>query len=123
VPIIAGAVDLPGDQLVKLITADLFTCGIASIIQAVGFWKRGGTVTAAAGRDLRRRVADHRDRAGSRWRRGRDHDHPRLPAKVAAIVASIPKPVLGGAALTLFATLAVVGIQTLGKVDFTDHRT
>jgi OHCU decarboxylase len=30
--------------------------------------------------------------------------------------------VLGGAALTLFATVAVVGIQTLGKVDFTDHR-
>ena len=29
---------------------------------------------------------------------------------------------LGGAALTLFATVAVVGIQTLGKVDFTDHR-
>ena len=42
--------------------------------------------------------------------------------KVAAIVASIPNPVLGGAALTLFATVAVVGIQTLGKVDFTDHR-
>lgn len=42
--------------------------------------------------------------------------------KVAAIVASIPNPVLGGAALVLFATVAVVGIQTLGKVDFTDHR-
>jgi xanthine permease len=39
--IIAGAIDLPADQLVKLITADLFTCGIASIIQAVGFWKIG----------------------------------------------------------------------------------
>ncbi|MGV9798992.1 solute carrier family 23 protein [Mycobacterium sp. NPDC003449] len=42
--------------------------------------------------------------------------------KVAAIVSSIPQPVLGGAALTLFATVAVVGIQTLGKVDFSDHR-
>ena len=42
--------------------------------------------------------------------------------KVAAAVASIPNPVLGGAALTLFATVAAVGIQTLGKVDFTDHR-
>lgn len=31
--------------------------------------------------------------------------------KVAAIVASIPNPVLGGAALTLFATVAVVGIR------------
>ncbi|HEX9831760.1 MAG TPA: solute carrier family 23 protein [Mycobacterium sp.] len=42
--------------------------------------------------------------------------------QVAAVVSSIPNPVLGGAALTLFATVAVVGIQTLGKVDFTDHR-
>jgi uric acid transporter len=42
--------------------------------------------------------------------------------KVAAIVSSVPNPVLGGASLTLFATVAAVGIQTLGKVDFTDHR-
>ena len=42
--------------------------------------------------------------------------------KVAAAVASIPNPVLGGAALTLFATVAAVGIQTLSKVDFSDHR-
>ena len=39
--IIAGAVGLTDEELVKLITADLFTCGIASIIQAVGFWKVG----------------------------------------------------------------------------------
>jgi OHCU decarboxylase len=45
-----------------------------------------------------------------------------LLPKAAAVVASIPAPVLGGAALTLFATVAVVGIQTLSKVDFTDHR-
>ena len=30
-----------GDQLIHLINADLFTCGIASIIQSVGFWKIG----------------------------------------------------------------------------------
>ena len=39
--IIAGAVGLTDEELVKLITADLFTCGIASIIQAVGFWRFG----------------------------------------------------------------------------------
>lgn len=39
--IIAGAVGLTDEELVMLITADLFTCGIASIIQAVGFWKIG----------------------------------------------------------------------------------
>jgi uric acid transporter len=42
VPILlAGAIGLEGDDLVYLIQADLFTCGIASIIQAVGFWKVG----------------------------------------------------------------------------------
>jgi OHCU decarboxylase len=45
-----------------------------------------------------------------------------LLPKVAAIVASIPPPVLGGAALAMFATVAVVGIQTLSRVDFHDHR-
>jgi xanthine/uracil permease len=38
--------------------------------------------------------------------------------KAAAIVASIPLPVLGGAALAMFATVAVVGVQTLASVDF-----
>lgn len=42
--------------------------------------------------------------------------------KAAAIVAGIPHPVLGGAALVMFAAVAVVGIQTLSKVDFDDHR-
>jgi OHCU decarboxylase len=42
VPILlAGAIGLRGDDLVYLIQADLFTCGLASIIQAVGFWKVG----------------------------------------------------------------------------------
>jgi len=42
VPILlAGAIDLTEEQLVYLINADLFTCGIASIIQSVGFWKIG----------------------------------------------------------------------------------
>jgi uric acid transporter len=42
VPILlAAAIGLKGEDLVYLISADLFTCGIASIIQAVGFWKIG----------------------------------------------------------------------------------
>ena len=45
-----------------------------------------------------------------------------LIPKAGAIVASIPHPVLGGAALAMFATVAVVGIQTLSRVDFHDHR-
>ena len=42
VPILlASAIDLTPEQLAYLINADLFTCGIASIIQSVGFWKIG----------------------------------------------------------------------------------
>ncbi|MGH3088131.1 MAG: 2-oxo-4-hydroxy-4-carboxy-5-ureidoimidazoline decarboxylase [Rubrobacteraceae bacterium] len=42
--------------------------------------------------------------------------------KLAALVAAIPLPVLGGAGLVLFGTVAAVGVQTLSKVDFTDNR-
>jgi uric acid transporter len=45
-----------------------------------------------------------------------------LVPKAGAVVANIPTSVLGGAALAMFATVAVVGIQTLGRVDFNDHR-
>ncbi|CCH79269.1 transporter (modular protein) [Nostocoides japonicum T1-X7] len=45
-----------------------------------------------------------------------------LIPKAGAVVAGIPHPVLGGAALAMFATVAVVGIQTLSRVDFHDHR-
>ena len=42
VPILlASAIGLKGEDLVYLISADLFTCGIASLIQSVGFWKVG----------------------------------------------------------------------------------
>src|SRR5690349_8533618 len=42
VPILlAGAIGLTPEQLVHLINADLFTCGIASILQSVGIWKIG----------------------------------------------------------------------------------
>ncbi|HET8599200.1 MAG TPA: 2-oxo-4-hydroxy-4-carboxy-5-ureidoimidazoline decarboxylase [Segeticoccus sp.] len=42
--------------------------------------------------------------------------------KAGALVAGIPHPVLGGAALAMFGTVAVVGFQTLSRVDFHDHR-
>jgi xanthine permease len=45
-----------------------------------------------------------------------------LLPKMGAIVAAIPRPVLGGAALVLFATVGVIGIQTLSRVDFHDER-
>ncbi len=41
-----------------------------------------------------------------------------LLPKLAAIVASIPTPVLGGAGLALFGTVAASGIKTLSKVKF-----
>lgn len=42
--------------------------------------------------------------------------------KLAGIVQAIPAPVLGGASIVLFATVAIVGIQTLGKTDLSDRR-
>lgn len=39
---------------------------------------------------------------------------------VGEIVAAIPRPVLGAAAVVMFGTIAVVGIQILGQVDFGD---
>ena len=45
-----------------------------------------------------------------------------LLPKAAAIVAAIPSPVIGGASLAMFANVAVVGIQTLSKVDLRDTR-
>ena len=45
-----------------------------------------------------------------------------LLPKAAAIVAAIPQPVIGGASLAMFANVAVVGIQTLSKVDLRDTR-
>lgn len=42
VPLVLGsAIGLSPHDLVHLINADLFTCGIATIIQSVGFWKVG----------------------------------------------------------------------------------
>lgn len=39
--ILANALGLPKEQLIYLINADLFTCGIATLIQTLGFWKMG----------------------------------------------------------------------------------
>src|SRR5271170_3917216 len=39
--IVAGALKLSQEQLIHLINADLFTCGIASLLQSVGVWKIG----------------------------------------------------------------------------------
>src|SRR5437763_15166240 len=39
--LLAAAIGLSNAQLITLISADPFTCGIASIIQSVGFWKFG----------------------------------------------------------------------------------
>lgn len=45
-----------------------------------------------------------------------------LLPKAGAIVASIPSPVLGGASLAMFATVAWVGMQTIAKADLNDNR-
>jgi len=39
--IIGGALKLPKEQMAQLINADLFACGLATLIQAIGFWRFG----------------------------------------------------------------------------------
>lgn len=39
--VISGGLNLTPEQTIHLINADLFTCGIATLIQSVGFWKIG----------------------------------------------------------------------------------
>lgn len=44
-----------------------------------------------------------------------------LLPKLGAIVAAIPAPVLGGAGLVMFGTVAASGLRTLAQVDFKDN--
>ncbi|WP_194834262.1 uracil-xanthine permease family protein [Nocardia sp. XZ_19_369] len=44
-----------------------------------------------------------------------------LMPRFGAIVAAIPEPVVGGVGLVLFATIAIVGIDTLRKADLADR--
>ena len=47
--IIAQAMHLSEAQLIQLINADLFTCGIATLIQTLGFWKVGARIPLIQG--------------------------------------------------------------------------
>lgn len=50
VPIVLGnALGLSHEELVYLINADLLTCGVASIIQALGVWKIGARLPLVQG--------------------------------------------------------------------------
>ena len=42
--IVAQAMNLPMEDLIRLITADLFTCGIATLIQTLGIGNIGGRI-------------------------------------------------------------------------------
>ncbi len=47
--IVAQALHLTPAQLIHLINADLFTCGIATLIQTLGFWKVGARIPMIQG--------------------------------------------------------------------------
>lgn len=47
--IVATALDLPADQIVYIINASFFMCGVATLIQAVGFWKFGAKLPIVQG--------------------------------------------------------------------------
>jgi 2-oxo-4-hydroxy-4-carboxy--5-ureidoimidazoline (OHCU) decarboxylase len=175
--LLSAAIGLTQEQTVALISADLFTCGIASIIQAVGFWNVGvrlpliqgvmlitavettGDVFATG--EIVEKAINQEDIARALRADGLStllggilNSFPYtcfaeniglvrltrvksrfvvaaagmimmllgLFPKVAALVDAIPPSVLGGAATILFATVAVVGIQTLSRVDFHEER-
>lgn len=47
--IIAQALHLPTEHLIQLINADLLSCGIATLIQTLGFWKVGAKIPMIQG--------------------------------------------------------------------------
>ena len=47
--IVAQAMHLSPEELIRLINADLFTCGIATLIQTIGFWKVGAKIPMIQG--------------------------------------------------------------------------
>ncbi|MDU7871924.1 MAG: nucleobase:cation symporter-2 family protein [Veillonella sp.] len=47
--IVAQAMNLPVEDSIRLITADLFTCGIATLIQTLGFGNIGGRIPMIQG--------------------------------------------------------------------------
>ncbi|MCH4167278.1 MAG: purine permease [Megasphaera sp.] len=47
--IVAQAMGMTPHQLIQLINADLFTCGIATLIQTLGFWKVGARIPMIQG--------------------------------------------------------------------------
>lgn len=47
--IVAQALKLSPEQMIHLINADLFTCGIATLIQTLGFWKVGARIPMIQG--------------------------------------------------------------------------
>ncbi|UUZ86228.1 hypothetical protein LJK88_24150 [Paenibacillus sp. P26] len=60
--IVGGALKLSGSQMAYLIAADLFTCGIATILQVIGTKYFGGPTAGDSGVYLYRGRADHRRR-------------------------------------------------------------
>ena len=74
--IIGGALKLPKEQVALLINADLFACGLATLVQSLGFWRFGirlpvmmGVTFAAVGPDARH-GGQSRDRHPRHLRRG-----------------------------------------------------
>ncbi len=135
--IVGGALGLPTTTIGLLVNADLFVSGIATVIQSVGIGKVFGVrlpVVAGATFTVLSPMIIIAQKYG-------------LPAvygamlcsgvfglliakpfsmlillgllpKVGQIVASVPGPVIGGAATVMFAMVTAVGIQTLHKVNF-----
>jgi xanthine/uracil permease len=72
--IVGGALHLPKDQLAMLINADLFACGIATLIQTIGFGKPSDLDRSEYGCPSSWELRRSRFRQCSPWRRCRESD-------------------------------------------------
>jgi xanthine/uracil permease len=148
VPLIIGrALKLPPEDVAFLISADLFACGLATLVQCVGFPGVGirlpvmmGVTFASIGPMLSMAAAPEVGLLGiygsviaagifgivvapfiSRLL-------PLFPpvvtgsTKLAALVEAVPVVVLGGAGLVMFGMVAATGARILTSVDFRTNR-
>ena len=117
VPLIVGrALKLSPEQIVMLIQADLFCCGLVTLIQAFGAARWFGIklpvmmgVTGVKSRSVCVAAGVILVLLG-------------LLPKMAALVESLPTFVLGGAGLVMFGMVAATGIRILATVDYKTNR-
>jgi xanthine/uracil permease len=101
VPLIIGrALRLPSEQIAILVNADLFICGVVTIIQSVGIGPFGIRLPIMMGVTFASVE----------------------PMLLGALVTAVPLVVLGGAGIVMFGMVAATGIRILASVEYKANR-